>query len=124
MIAFILNLLRQHWLGVAEIILLAALAVQHVEIGHLRNRMAGYREENRMLSDSNRRLSGMLAKQNQAIFALQNEAERKSRAAARSLAHARISMQRRAFIAEKLKARKMTGDECADVLMLLNNYFK
>jgi hypothetical protein len=124
MLLIILNFIRQHWLGVAESILLATIFLQHVEISHLASKLAQGKAENATLYSINQQLSASVKSQNAAIASMQAEAKRKSAAAAKSLAIARSDAKKYAASAAGLKAWKPTGDACADMKKLLDDYVK
>lgn len=124
MTIIILNFIRQHWLVVAAGLLIAVISLQHFDIKYLDSKISECRSANIFLADSNKRLADSLAIQNEAVLQLQVAGEKKSNAAVKSLAKAQSDYKKYSIKIENLKAQKTTGDECADVVALINNYIK
>jgi len=124
MLLIILNFIRQHWLAVAEAILLATILIQHVEVSHLASRLSQSKAENATLFNINQQLSASIKTQNAAVTELQAESAKKSAAAAKSLAAAQSDAKKYIAQAGSIKTWKPTGNECADMKKLLDNYVK
>jgi len=128
MIAFILGLIRNHWLSSLGGVIFASVAmvllIQHVEIIHLHNAVAECRAENSALAHASNALVVSIQKQNVAIALIQSESEKKARLAAAALLKAKESARKYALKAELIRAQKLTGNECADMRMLVENAFR
>jgi response regulator of citrate/malate metabolism len=128
MITIMLGFLKDHWLGaivsVFAIGIAAKMSFQQIEISHLDSRLAACNGENAALKNSNKALVSAVENQNAAISLLHAEANRKMKAAARAMAIAKADARKYLAAAQKIKAQKTTGNECADMHSLVDNYIK
>jgi hypothetical protein len=124
MLLIILNFIRRHWLVVAEAILLLTIGIQHVEISYLGDKVAEYKLQNTALQDSNIRFAAAVENQNSAVAKLQAESQRKNTEAAKSLVVARDNARKYAARAGVFKTWQMSGNECADMSRMLDDYVR
>lgn len=124
MFLIIFSFLRQHWLLVAEGILLATVGIQHLEVSHLRHALAECRSQNAAWVNANAKLSAAVENQNTAVAELQAVSERKKAAAAKALIAAESGAGRYAAKAARFTSWNTSGNDCATMMKMLNDYVK
>lgn len=120
----LLNLLRQYWQLAVLCLLLAVIALQHLDLRHRKAEITRYIAANAMLEDANARLQKSVNSQNAAVTALQQDAQKKSRAVAEALQKVQTVAARYELHAQRIQALQQSGDECRDMKALIETYFK
>lgn len=125
MFAIILSFIQSHIkvvaIGGVVTAILAIISLQHIEIKNLQEKLQQAKLENTTLEVSNKKLIAALKNQNYAVSLLQQETEKKKALAKKSLAKAKTLSAKYSKNADNIRNQKSSGDECNDIINLLNN---
>jgi len=126
MLAVIFSFLKSHWqttlIVSAALSIMATISFQHLEIRHLKNELSECHAEGITLENSNRALLASVQNQNAAIAALQAAEQGRHARAASALKAAQARAANRALAAQRIKSLDVSGDECATLRKLVNDY--
>jgi uncharacterized protein YhbP (UPF0306 family) len=126
MLALLLSAVKNNgvyiFVAAAIAAIMATISLQHLEITHLKNKMAQCKAEAASLVTSNHKLIASIRGQNAAIDAMKEQSDARASAAANRLSMARVSAKQHVLHAEEIETQPTTANDCADMRQLLDKF--